>query len=339
LPPPGVTSQTPRRAPALPAPETIVKGPEHFKAFLSDVIKSTETFTRSRSSLSQLLDFLEKNTSAPIPFAGGTDDAKSNDAILKCKNPRDARIEKYKPAIKRLVSVWGTNKSYPPRPVVAAGSAGRATDIAIAEQVCKGLFDIKIIDVDFSDSVKAAAKKKVIGGKSLYEVVKAERDKYPAKYLEHESAMTNEKANAAVLRQPTLPLTNVNNIAKVVTKHGIAVCESIVATVISQCKAKGFAGRMEWIGIPYPVLLNPQEPDPKKRKFDTTKGHSIVVAHRQGQLNDVTTWGNYFIIDLWYYNLGMRGEYLIGEPAARSQYYQSDIANYVSRLKVMADIS
>lgn len=339
-----MTSQVPRRPPAPPVPDTIVKGPEHFKAFVDDVTKSTDTFTRSRSSLSHLLDFLEKNTTAPVPFGrpGASDDTKCEDAISKCKNPRDARIEKYKPAIKRLVSVWGTNKLYPARPVaavVAVGSGGRAKDIAIAEQVCTGLFAVKIIDVEFSDSVKAAAKKKMVGGKSLYDVVKAERDKYPAKYLEHETAMTNEKANAAVLRQPTLPLKNVNNIAKVVDKHGIAVCESIVATVISKCKAGGFTGRMEWIGIPYPVLLNPQEKDPKKRKFDTTRGHSIVVAHRQGQLNNVSTWGDYFIIDLWYYNLGMRRDYLITEPAARSDYYQSDIANYVSGLKVMADIS
>jgi hypothetical protein len=95
-----------------------------------------------------------------------------------------------------------------------------------------------------------------------------------------------------------------------------------VATVISKCKAAGFTGRMEWIGIPY----------------TSTTGHSIVIARRQGQLSNVASWGDYFVIDLWYYNLGMRKEYVISSTAARNEYYASDIRDYVGKLKVMADI-
>ena len=106
-----------------------------------------------------------------------------------------------------------------------------------------------------------------------------------------------------------------------------AVCESIAATVISECKRKGFAGTLEWIGIWY--------------EQTGRSGHSIVVANRVGEINEPDTWGdNYFIVDMWYYNLDMRPSYLIAGEA-RNEYIKTDITPYLKTRggpKIMAAV-
>jgi hypothetical protein len=96
------------------------QGQPHFNAFLADVTASTDKFTRSRSSLSSLLDFLERNVKTPVRFVGDSDDARVVEAMRKCANPRDPRLTKYKAAIKSLVNVWGTNATYQPAAKPAA---------------------------------------------------------------------------------------------------------------------------------------------------------------------------------------------------------------------------
>jgi hypothetical protein len=313
------------------------KGAAHLAAFESDLKSRTDTFTKSRSSTLGLLNHLEATKNNPLALQGANDAQKVLDAKNKCAKPGDKRLTKYEPAIRALVRVWGTNNDYKPEvggtatpatpaaPVVAVSSGSRDGDLKIAEAVCKTLFDVRIADVDFSESVKRAAKAKMIRGKSLYQTVKDDWEKSPY-FKEHEMMLTTEKANAVIHRQAGLSKAQLKKIADFVTRHKYAVCESITATVISRCKDAGFGGRMEWIGIPY----------------TKTTGHSIVVARRQGTLNDPTTWGNYFVIDMWYYNLGMRTEYLIAEANARARYAASDITKYLKGfggLKSMADIT
>jgi len=324
---------SPRRLPPalpqtrLPAQPRVVKpavavvrgrmGRQHFQAFLGDLEKINNKFTRSRSSVAGLLDFLEKQIASPTPFAGQNEHAKVLTALGKCQNPNDARLIKYHDAIKRMVGVWGTDRSYPSIHVASVIVTGnRDSDIEIARQVCELLGDIRIADVDFSENVIEHAKRKLIDGGNLYDFVHAN---YPAVQQQLEMVMTTEKANAKV-HKTLLPLSSLGKIADSVKKYKFAVCESIAATVISDCKKKGFAGRLEWIGIVYTAIT----------------GHSIVVAHRQGNnLADIRTWGNYFIIDMWYYNLGMKDRYL-WDGAARDSYYASEI----TRCKViqMADV-
>jgi hypothetical protein len=306
------------------------KGRDHFKAFLKDLEKINNKFTRSRSSVAGLLDFLEKHVTSPTPFTGQNDEAKVQTALGKCQNPRDARLIKYHDAIKRMVGVWGTNRSYPTIHVAGVVASGnRDKDIEIACRVCELLRDIRITDVDFSGNVRQAAKQKLVDGSNLYDFVKA---KYPAVQQQLEQAMTSAKgaagARAGLRGKPLLLLTDLRGIADSVKKYKFAVCESIAATVIFDCKKEGFAGRLEWIGIKYP-------PKPEEKIKVSITGHSIVVAHRQGNLDDVSTWGNYFIIDLWYYNLGMKQRYL-WDGAARERYHASEIGRL--KLVQMADV-
>lgn len=104
-------------------------------------------------------------------------------------------------------------------------------------------------------------------------------------------------------------------IALNVIQNRFAVCESIAATIVYQCRQQGFHGRIEWIGIPY---------GPKT-------GHAIVVAHREGdEVNNPSSWGdNWFIMDMWYYNLGMRDRYLWSTKQEQAYYLQKDITDYI----------
>jgi hypothetical protein len=111
------------------------------------------------------------------------------------------------------------------------------------------------------------------------------------------------------------PKAGAKTIAELVLKHKFAVCESIAATAIHLCLEKGFAGRLELIGIPYDKAA--------------TAGHAIVVANRSGELGKPETWGDdFFIIDMWYYNLGMK-HLAIWAGSAKDGYVAKDIAPYV----------
>lgn len=202
-------------------------------------------------------------------------------------------------------------------------------DIAIMTKVCTDLFDVKIADVDFSESVKSAAKAKQIGGKSLHQTVHDDwlSDARLADYQEHEASMTQAKLKTVLPMGPqTISLTELGKIGAVVKKHRYAVCESITATIISDCKKAGFKGKLEWAGIPY----------------GNKSGHSIVIGYREGDVKQPSTWGlSYFFADLWYYNLGMRKSYLI-RGSARSGYVNSDVTPYLATSggpKIMASIA
>ncbi len=202
--------------------------------------------------------------------------------------------------------------------------------ISLAKTVCAKLFDVRIADVSFSANVKAAAQTKMIEGKSLYQTVKDDWESAArtADYQNHEGSMTQAKfrATSRMKGTGTIPLADLDKIAAVVKRCRYAVCESITATFISESKAAGFSGRLEWVGIPY----GPQ------------RGHAVCVVNRSGTLSDPTSWGDdVFIVDLWYYNLGMRPLYLWSDDA-RNHYIQSEIVPYLSTqggLKVLADIS
>ncbi|KQQ83760.1 hypothetical protein ASF73_17285 [Xanthomonas sp. Leaf131] len=244
----------------------------------------------------------------------------------------------------------------------------RDADIKIARQVCGRLLDVKIADVDFSPNVTKAAKELRLGdGRTLYDTIKqdfdtvvtdvvkevrrvkkydkdgneffqellvprtvsvdgaAERAPEQSKfYIDHDKAMSSAK------------VLNVGNkmgedglriIALNVIQNRFAVCESIAATIVYQCRQQGFHGRIEWIGIPY---------GPKT-------GHAIVVAHREGdEVNNPSSWGdNWFIMDMWYYNLGMRDRYLWSTKQEQADYLQKDITDYIGvngGLKLMGGI-
>ncbi len=108
------------RAPQVNAPVQvrINTGPEHIRAFMLDIRKANGKFTRKRSSLHRLLNYLDKTKAAPVPF-DSVQDAKSH-----CKKPNDRRLIKYEGALRALAAAWGTAKKYqvvlvaPPQPVV-----------------------------------------------------------------------------------------------------------------------------------------------------------------------------------------------------------------------------
>ncbi|MFL6604970.1 MAG: hypothetical protein ACJ8R9_27040 [Steroidobacteraceae bacterium] len=202
--------------------------------------------------------------------------------------------------------------------------------ICLAKTVCAKLFDVRIADVDFSDTVRAAAQAKMIAGKSLYQTVKDDWES-PARLADwqgHERLLFQSRLGTAKVMNGTgmSPLADLDKIAAVVKRHRYAVCESIAATFISESKVAGFSGRLEWLGIPYGV----------------GKGHCVCVVNRSGTLSDPMSWGDdVFIVDLWYYNLGMRSLYLWSDDA-RNHYIRSEIVPYLSTqggLKVIADIS
>jgi hypothetical protein len=83
------------------------KGEEHYRAFREDLKTCTTKLTRRRSSLKGLLDDMWAAKENPRKYFS------SEIAIRKCKNPRDSRINKYRPAIRRMVTVWGSELPYP----------------------------------------------------------------------------------------------------------------------------------------------------------------------------------------------------------------------------------
>lgn len=180
-------------------------------------------------------------------------------------------------------------------------------------QVCSALKNIKMADVDFSPGVRAAAKKKMFNGESTYDLAKntwesglgqtpmpifsGGRGPLKTPVVEHDHSMKNAKTMADIHHNGLIALADLEKIARVVKKWEWAVCESITATVMVECHKANIGCHMEWIGITYN----------KKKKM----GHSIAVFDRIGDVNDPKTWGdNCYIVDMWYYQLGMRPDYL-----------------------------
>jgi hypothetical protein len=95
-------------------------GPTHYNAFEADLKNRTGKLTKGRSSVKGLLDYLQRTKDNPLPFAS-VDAAKAY-----CANPNDKRLDKYMPAIRALVNVWGTGNAY--QAEVARGAAPRGGD-------------------------------------------------------------------------------------------------------------------------------------------------------------------------------------------------------------------
>jgi hypothetical protein len=78
----------------------------HFDAFMADVKRRAHIkFTESKSSIRGLVEFLRTDLHHPQPLT-------TDQAIAKLANPRDPRLEKYQPCIRRVVTVWGTPTQY-----------------------------------------------------------------------------------------------------------------------------------------------------------------------------------------------------------------------------------
>lgn len=189
--------------------------------------------------------------------------------------------------------------------LAAAALAEKSTppsqDFNIAMLVRDELSKIKIADVEFSPAVTMAAKAKMIDGKSLYDIVRAEWDTD-----EQDRGSPRAELDRATLftKSPlTTPKVGAKAVAELVIKHGFAVCENIAMTFMHLCMQKGFGGRLEVIGIPY----------------SSTSGHAVVVANRVGELKKPETWGDdYFVVDMWYFNLGMRHTAIWSGPSSKT---------------------
>ena len=78
----------------------------HFDAFMADVKRRAHIkFTESKSSIRGLVEFLRTDLHHPQPLT-------TDQAIAKLANPRDPRLEKYQPCIRRVVTVWGRPTQY-----------------------------------------------------------------------------------------------------------------------------------------------------------------------------------------------------------------------------------
>lgn len=186
------------------------------------------------------------------------------------------------------------------------------SDLNVAMRVRDKLSDVRIADVDFSPAVKTAAMARMFNGRSLYDIVKEEWDTVGQDHGSPRAQLDRALVN---MKMPfNNPKAAAETISAMVLRHKFAVCESIAATVIHLCKKKGFKGRLELIGIPY----------------DKISGHAIVVANRSGELGNLATWGdNFFIIDMWYYNLGMR-TLAIWAGTAKDGYVDKDIRPFTA---------
>lgn len=119
---------------------------------------------------------------------------------------------------------------------------------AQVRRVCSKLRNIKIADVDFSANVRAAAKRKMIGGQSLYDLAKSEWDDpngwghfarpIPGQLIDIAPRTHSERAmNQATMRSAfnggKQALADIKKVAEAVKMWDYAVCESITSTVIS----------------------------------------------------------------------------------------------------------
>ena len=186
----------------------------------------------------------------------------------------------------------------------------RKRDVEIANRVCRTFYgDLAIMDTSFSPAVTEAAHNRIMAnGQTMYDYVVDKGQSNIGGFggqIVLPSGVTRNGVRATALR--------VNNTR-------MAVCDSCAQTVIHFCLENAFQGPLEWIAIPY----------------TRRSGHSIVVAHRlQGSDLDGSeeSWGDYFIIDLWYWCLGMNTKAVIEKPAERSIYYEEDIRPYREELK------
>ena len=78
---------------------------QHLQGFLADIRTinpgiNINNFFGTRTSLAGLITHLENTVLAPMPMT-------LFDARRHCANPLDQRLNKYIPAVQRLILVWG----------------------------------------------------------------------------------------------------------------------------------------------------------------------------------------------------------------------------------------
>jgi len=85
----------------------------HFSAFIKDLQSINPRFKTNSSSLNELVVYLDRTAHKPSIFSKNSNEAIKS-ALNFCKNPNDPKLNKYKPAIGRIVEVWGQgHKAYP----------------------------------------------------------------------------------------------------------------------------------------------------------------------------------------------------------------------------------
>ncbi|MBI4904293.1 MAG: hypothetical protein HY820_11690 [Acidobacteria bacterium] len=87
----------------------------HLLGFLEDLKAVNPDFRASTSSLKGLIQHLERTVTSPQPLT-------YSGAVGHCKQQGDARIAKYRPAIERMVSVWG-HGGIRPYPAIRTGAS------------------------------------------------------------------------------------------------------------------------------------------------------------------------------------------------------------------------
>ena len=234
-------------------------------------------------------------------------------------------------------------------PVPKLDLSARDADLKIIETVCKGLVDVAITDVTFSENVEEKARERMIRRRitvagvtseqvlTLYDYVTQHFNK-SQEAREHEMHMQRAKANAQVrvgLGNKGLMLVgDMRKVAEFVTRARAAVCESISATIMVGCHDAGFKGPLEMIGIRY-LAQNART----GRIQVSTQGHAIVVGYRQpgSDVKKLSTWGNHwFVADMWYYDLGMRNRPLWISAEERAYYAERDLLPHEERLSIEA---
>lgn len=280
------------RGPALPSanlapplPPRSTKGQEHFDAFLKDVKGRTNWFTRSKSSVKGLLDFLEANIGDPKPFAGGSPDAKLTAAIGHCDNRRDERIVKYEPAIRSLVAVWGSNRPYVEEPKgsvkaaapSAAALGGLAKDRATAQTLLQKpeMRKIAVMDADTPG---------YDGSPGAVELCKRMQwDPNFPKYANSHMTLPNTEEKWVGLGTRT-------------KQWGLGNCHQCMAAAFAELKAApGWSSTIELV------------------RFEAggKSGHHFLVVGRPNlsvPFSQTADWGNAFVADLWLQNLGRPGD-------------------------------
>lgn len=87
----------------------------HLNGFLEDLKTINPAFRASTSSLKGLIQHLERTVNAPQKMT-------ATQALQHCSKTTDNRLEKYAPAVGRLVSVWGKG-GIVPYPMIRVGSS------------------------------------------------------------------------------------------------------------------------------------------------------------------------------------------------------------------------
>jgi len=139
---------------------------QHFEAFKADLTSIHRRFREKSSSLNGLLVHLRATCERAERF----DDVEQ--AIGHCRKRTDKRIAKYRPALERLVSVWGTDEPYPADLPASGRGPGRGAARALVAAAKKELETMKGFvsgdAVQFPGCIHPAKRKKVLAAAKAF---------------------------------------------------------------------------------------------------------------------------------------------------------------------------